>query len=77
MLTDLSSSCYLWSVVVAAIRSPDGESPVLVPGLVLLLHVAGLVPHTVAVLQGGQTEAGVLLAGAALKWFRSGFDDTQ
>ena len=69
MLTDLSSSCYLWSVVVAAIGSPDGESPVLVPGLVLLLHVAGLVSHTVAVLQGGQTEARVL-AGAALKWFR-------
>ena len=49
----------------------------LVPGLVLLLHVAGLVSHTVAVLQGGQTEAGVLLAGTALKWFRSGFEDRQ
>ena len=42
---------YLWCVVVAGGGGPDGEPPVLVPRLVLLLHVAGLVPHAVAVLQ--------------------------
>ena len=53
------SAKYLWCVVVAARWSPDGESPVLVPGLVLLLHVAGLVPHAVAVLHPPQGSGGL------------------
>ena len=62
MLTDLLS--YLGSVIVASIWSSDGQSSMLVSGLILLLHMAGLVSHAVAVLQtstnGGQTEARVL-----------------
>ena len=53
------SAKYLWCVVVAARWRPDGESPVLVPGLVLLLHVAGLVPHAVAVLHPPQGPGGL------------------
>ena len=58
----------LWCVVVTGSGCPDGESPVLVPGLVLLLHVTGLIPHTVAVLHPSwrETPGGVrVLAGAA------------
>ena len=46
-LQDLDSGpSYLGCVVVAPIGRPDGQPPVL---LVLLTHVAGLVPHAVAV----------------------------
>ena len=56
---------HLGSVVVTAIRSSDGQSPVL---LVLLPHVAGLVPHAVAVSHPGAHDVGDpggMFAGAA------------
>ena len=43
---------HLWCIVVTGSGGPNGEPPVLISRLVLLLHVTGLVPHTVAVLQG-------------------------
>ena len=52
----LSCIPHLGCVVVAPIGRPDGQPPVL---LVLLPHVAGLVPHAVAVLHPPQGPGGL------------------